>query len=122
MNWNPTIYLVAAIILLAGLPTATVAQDAVYTPAQVAFLNAEIKKAQGRFAVQVSVISGVPAHKVSKLMPTDWRAGDPKFAVIPALERERNAPLTDEQRRQISAADREMKDAIARARIEATKR
>lgn len=122
MNRNPTLSLVAAIILLTGLPAAALAQDAVYTPAQVAFLNAEIKKAQGRFAVQVSAISGVPADKVSKLMPTDWRAGDPKFVVIPALERERNAPLSDEQRRQISAADREMKDAIARARTEATKR
>jgi hypothetical protein len=122
MKRNLTTSLVAAILLRAVWLPPAAAQDAVYTPAQVAFLNAEIKKAQGRFAVQVAAISGVPAGRVLKMMPTDWRAGDPKFVVIPALERERGARLSDEQRQQISAADREMKDSIARARTEATKR
>ena len=122
MNKKLTTFLIAAVVIAGLQTTLAFPQDAVYTPAQVAFLNTEIKKAQGRFAQQVSVISGVSADKILKMMPTDWRAGDPKFAVIPALERERAGRLTDEQRQQITAADREMKDAIERARAEARRR
>lgn len=109
---------------LAAAAVQVPAQDAVYTPAQVAFLNAQIKKAQSRFAQQASAISGVPAEKIVGWIPNpnDWRAADPKFAVIPALERERKVRLTDEQRQQIVAADREMKAAIEKARADAKKR
>lgn len=114
--------LIAATILAGSQMPIALAQDAVYTPAQVAYLNAETKKAQGRFAQQVSAISGVSSDKILKMMPTDWRAGDPRFAVIPALEKERNARLSDEQRQQITVFDREMKNAIEKARLEARRR
>lgn len=114
--------LIAAAVVAAQQAPVAFSQDVVYTPAQVAFLNAETKKAQSRFAQQVSALSGVSPDKILRMMPTDWRAGDPRFGVIPALETERRSRLTDEQRQQITAFDREMKSAIENARSEATRR
>lgn len=122
---NRCAYLAAFFVVAAAqLPVPAFAQEGVHTPAQAAYLNAEIKRAQGRFAQQVSEVSGTPANKVLAWLPNanDWRAADPKYAVIPALERESKTRLTEEQRRQIAAADREMKAAIDKARVEARKR
>jgi len=114
--------LLAAIMATVYFPQQSFARDEISTPAQTAYLQSEIKKAQKVFADKAAAISGVSADKIGKIMPVDWRAGDPKFAIIPALEKERGAKLSDEQRQQITAADREMKEVIERARVEAKKR
>ncbi|MBI4757268.1 MAG: hypothetical protein HY778_18045 [Betaproteobacteria bacterium] len=119
---------IVAAFLFAGVTGAAFAQTPppapapVYTPTQVAWLQAEIRRAQQRFAQQASAISGVHPEKVMAWLPRDWRAGDPRFAVIPALERERGARLSEDQRAEINAADREMKADILRARAEAAQR
>ena len=93
------------------------------SPTQVAFLHAAVRKAHRHFAREAAVISGVPADKILHMLPkaNDWRAGDPRYAVVPALEKALHAPLTEDQRGKINAADREMKTAIAKARLEAAK-
>lgn len=95
----------------------------VESPTQVAFLQAAVKKAQRHFAREAASISGISFEKALHLLPnaSDWRSGDPRFAVVPALEKARRAPLSDEQREKINGADRAMKEAIARARLEAAR-
>lgn len=115
-------FLFAGVAGAAPAQTPPLAPPPVYTPTQVAWLQAEIRRAQLRFAQQVSAVSGVQAEKILAWLPRDWRAGDPRFAVIPALERERGARLSEDQRAEINAADREMKADILRARVEAAKR
>ena len=95
----------------------------VESPTQVAFLHAAVRKAHRHFAREVAVISGLSADKILRMLPkiNDWRAGDPRYAVVPALEKALRAPLTDAQRQKINEADREMKTAITQARLEAVK-
>ena len=122
---NRCAYLAVFVLVAAfRMPAPALAQEPVHTPAQAAYLNAEIKRAQGRFAQQVAELSGVPANKILAWLPNpnDWRAADPRYAVIPAVERETKTKLTDDQRQQIAVADRDMKTAIAKARVEARKR
>lgn len=109
----------AAWLLVLGLGAAH-AQS--YTPSQSAFLKGEIKRAQERFVDQAAAISGVPDAKIRQWVPTDGRDDPPKVRVVPALERERGAPLTEEQRQKILKADQDRYDAIARAKQEALKK
>ena len=96
---------------------------AVESPTQVAFLHAAVRRAHHHFAREAAAISGVAADKILHMLPkiNDWRAGDPRYAVVPALEKARRAPLTDEERAKINVADREMKAAITQARLDAAK-
>jgi hypothetical protein len=93
----------------------------IQSPTQVAFLQAKVKAARKRFAGEASVISGVPAEKILLCLPHDWRAGDPRYAIIPCLEKARRASLGPEERQKIGDADLGMKATIARARVEALK-
>lgn len=92
------------------------------SPTQVAYLQSVVKQSRRQFAAQAATIAGVPAEKILPHLPSDWRAGDPRYAIIPALEKLSRAPLTDDQRQKITEADRNMKSAIAQARIDALKR
>jgi len=103
-------------LLVAGLG-AVHAQP--YTPSQSAFLKGEIRHAQERFVEQAAAISGVPATRIRQWVPTDGRDDPPKVRVVPALERERGTPLTEEQRQKILKADQDRYDAIERAKKEA---
>ena len=91
------------------------------SPTQVAFLQAKVKAARKRFAGEASTVSGVPAEKILLCLPDDWRAGDPRYAIIPCLEKARRVSLGAEERQKIGDADLEMKADIARARVEALK-
>ncbi len=95
----------------------------VESPTQVAFLHAAVRKAHRHFAREAATISGVSADKILRMLPklNDWRAGDPRYAVVPALEKALHAPLSDAQRQKINDADREMKASIAKARLDAVK-
>lgn len=91
-------------------------------PAQGAYLKGEVKRAQERFVEQAAAISGVPPAKIREWVPTDGRDVPPKVSVVPALERARGRPFTEEERRQVIAADQQRFDAIEAARREALRR
>lgn len=120
MGWGLALFL-----MVAGMHTPAQAQSqpgtVIQSPTQVAFLQAKVKAARKHFAGVASVISGVPAEKILLCLPDDWRAGDPRYAIIPCLDKARRASLGPEERQKISDADLEMKATIARARVEALK-
>jgi hypothetical protein len=94
----------------------------IQSPTQVAYLQAKVKEARKLFSRDAAGISGVPADKILLCLPDDWRAGDPRYAIIPCLEKARATPLGPEERKKIGEADLVMKAAIARARTEALQR
>jgi hypothetical protein len=110
---------VAVAVLLTG-SAAALGQN--YSPSQAAYLKGEIRRAQERFVDQASVVSGVSADKIRQWVPTDGRDVPPKVRVIPALERERGKPMTDEERQKVLAADQARYDAIERAKRDALKK
>ncbi|MDD5297171.1 MAG: hypothetical protein PHU46_09670 [Rhodocyclaceae bacterium] len=95
------------------------ASAVIQSPTQVAFLQARVKEARKRFSREAAVIAGVPAEKILLCLPHDWRAGDPRYAIIPCVEKSRRVRLSPEEKQKIGDADLEMKAAIARARVEA---
>ncbi|GAB4172358.1 MAG: hypothetical protein Fur0039_13170 [Rhodocyclaceae bacterium] len=103
-----------AALLAAAFASPLAAQT--YNPRQAAWLKSEIRKAQIRYVEQAAGISGVAAAKIRRWVPTDGRDAPPRLAVLPAIERERGAPLSEEQRTRLLAAERERLDAIERAR------
>lgn len=111
---------IAALVAVITVAVPAVAQ--VYKPAQVAYLKAEIKRAQERFVEQAAAISGVTPGRIREWVPTDGRDVPPKVSVIPALERARGKPFTEDERKQLVAADQERFDAIDQAKREALER
>lgn len=108
--------------LLAVLGLALACANAIaqaYTPTQAAFLKGEIKRAQERYVAEAASISGVPAGKIREWVATDGRDVPPRLNVLPALERQRGVPFSEEQRNRLIAADQARYDAIARAKREA---
>lgn len=104
-------------------PAGAGAADSALPPLSVASaarLQGAVRKAQKRFVEQVALITGVPLAKVHAMAPTDWRAGEPRFALIPALEKELGQRLSDSQRQKIALADRDMKAEISQARAVAS--
>lgn len=93
----------------------------IQSPTQVAFLQAKVRGARKRFAAEASTISGVSAEMILLCLPDDWRAGDPRYAIIPCLEKARGGNLGPDERQKIGDADLEMKATIRRARVEALK-
>jgi hypothetical protein len=118
-------WILALSLMMGGTPAPAHAQSqpaaVIQSPTQVAFLQVKVKAARKRFAGEASAISGVPAEKILRCLPDDWRAGDPRYAIIPCLEKARRASLGPEERQKIGDADLEMKADIARARVEALK-
>lgn len=112
---------VALCVALAGT-LALAAEQLIYTPAQAAYLKGEIRKAQERFVEKVAAISGVQPSRIKQWVPTDGRDVPPKMNIVPALQRERGKPLSDEERSRIVAADQERYEAIEQARQSALKR
>ncbi|MGB0126267.1 MAG: hypothetical protein WBP72_01425 [Rhodocyclaceae bacterium] len=111
----------AAVIAVAFVATAQ-AEERISRPAQAAYLQGEIRKAQQAFVARVAALSGVPEARIREWVPTDGRDVPPKVSILPALQRERAAPFTEEERQAINAAEQERFDAIARARHEALKK
>jgi len=114
MWWRAALALAA--VLACSVPAqAQTAKDA-YTPAQAAYLKGEIRKAQQRFVATASAISGVPQSKIKEWMPTDGRDVPPKVNILPALQRERGKPLSEQERAAILAADQERYETIEEAK------
>ncbi|MCK7499483.1 MAG: zinc-binding dehydrogenase [Comamonadaceae bacterium] len=67
---------------------------------------------------QASAVSGVPQSKIKEWMATDGRDVPPKVNIVPALQRERGKPLSEEERARILAADQERYQAIEQAKTD----
>jgi hypothetical protein len=111
-----------AAILAAACVTGALAEERISRPAQAAYLQGEIRKAQQAFVARIATVSGVPESRIREWVPTDGRDVPPKLNILPALQRERSKPFTDEERQAINAAEQDRFDAIARARQEALKK
>lgn len=111
----------AAAVMLAVSFVGAYAEERISRPAQAAYLQGEIRKAQLAFVGKLAALSGVPAARIREWVPTDGRDLPPKVSILPALQRERGRAFSDEERQAIHAAEQERIDAIGRARREALK-
>jgi len=122
MSWRAALTLAAVLACcMQAQAQGQPAKDA-YTPAQAAYLKGEIRKAQQRFVATASAISGVPQSKIKEWMATDGRDVPPKVNIIPALQRERGKPLSEEERAAILAADQERYETIEAAKRDAARK
>ncbi|MDB5799271.1 MAG: hypothetical protein JWL63_210 [Rhodocyclales bacterium] len=85
------------------------------TPAQMAYLKAETRKADEAFVKDVAGIVGVRSAVIAKEMPEHGRIADPVARLVAGLERSLGKPLSDDQKTAIRAADTERLKAIERA-------
>ena len=122
MSWKAAIVFAAALACSMQAQAQGLSKEQAYTPAQAAYLKGEIRKAQERFVATASAVSGVPQSKIKEWMATDGHDVPPKVNIVPALQRERGKPFTDEERQKLLAADQERFDAIAKAKQDALKK
>jgi hypothetical protein len=108
----------AGLCLLAGT---ALAADAL-TPGQVAYVEAQTRKADAHFVHTVAYLAGRPESVIRKAMPTEGRIADPAGRVIAVLEAERKEPLPEDLRNQITAAEAVRRMSIANAREAAARR
>lgn len=102
--------------------SSTLAEERISRPAQAAYLQGEIRKAQQAFVARVAAVSGVAESRIREWVVTDGRDVPPKVNILPALQRERGKLFNDEERQAINAAEEDRFAAIARARQEALKK
>jgi hypothetical protein len=75
------------------------------TPAQIAYVKAESRKADEAYVKDVAEIVGMRSSAVAKVMPEHDRITDPVARLIAGLEQRLGKPLTDDQKAAIQAAD-----------------
>ena len=75
------------------------------TPAQMAYLKAETRKADEGYVKDVAEIVGARSSTVAKAMPEQGRITDPVARLIAGLEQKLGKTLTDDQKAAIQAAD-----------------
>lgn len=97
-------------------------QNAQLTPAQTAWLNAELRKADEGFVKAVARIADVRRTVVESARPAPSRITDPAERVITSLEITTGKPLSDEQKSAIRAADLDRQKAKSEAALNARKR
>jgi hypothetical protein len=120
-KWKILARAIVVAAAVAGMAVAN-AEERIFRPTQAAYLKGEIKRIQNEFVARISAISGVPAARIREWVATDGRDVPPRLSIVPALQRARGKPLSDEERAQIVAADQAHFDAIARAKQEALKK
>ncbi len=106
-------------LCLLGAPLAAVEP---LTPGQVAYVEAQTRRADAHFVRTVAHLAGRPEAAIRKAMPTGSRIADPAERVIAVLEAARREPLPEEMRNQIVAAEAVRRMSIANAREAAAKR
>ena len=116
MSWKAAMVFAAALACSVQAQAQGLSKEQAYTPAQAAYLKGEIRRAQERFVETASAVSGVPQSKIKEWMATDGRDVPPKVNIVPALQRERGKPLSEEERARILAADQERYQAIEQAK------
>lgn len=84
----------------------------VLTPVQAAFIQAETRRIEESFVQKVMSITGARREQVLRAIPAKGRLTDRLARIYSSLERDLGAPLSDEQRALIFAADGERKQAL----------
>lgn len=84
----------------------------VLTPVQAAFIQAEGRRIEEGFVQKVMSITGARREQVLRAIPAKGRLTDRLTRIYSSLERDLGAPLSDEQRALIFAADGERKQAL----------
>ena len=109
-------------LLCCALLAAPIVQAQQLTPAQVAFLKTETRKADEAYVKSVAQIVGARTSTVAKVMPENSRITDPVARLIAALEQALGKPLTDDQKAAIQAADMQRQKHVEWADLNAHKR
>ncbi|HMV18044.1 MAG TPA: hypothetical protein PLN96_11955 [Zoogloea sp.] len=91
----------------AQLPPST----ALLNPVQSAWLQAEHRKVEESFVQKVMGITGASREQVMRAIPARGRITDRLSRIYSALERDLGAPLSDEQKGLIYAAEGDRKQA-----------
>lgn len=111
--------LLVCITLLAPV----LAQAQQLTPAQIAYVKAETRKADEAYAKDVAEAVGTRLSVVTKIMPEHGRIiTDPVARMIAGLEQSLGKPLNDDQKAAIQAADLQRQKHIEWAGQNARKR
>ncbi|MBL8457982.1 hypothetical protein [Zoogloea sp.] len=84
----------------------------VLTPVQAAFIQAETRRIEESFVQKVMSIAGARREQVLRAIPAKGRLTERLSRIYSSLERDLGAPLSDEQRALIFAADGERKQAL----------
>lgn len=91
----------------------------VLTPAQSAWLRAEIRRSDDLFVKRVVAITSMPPDTVRQAIPAEGRITDPAARTVSAIEKFSGSPLNDEQKSAIRAAEEDRRQMIAAARAQA---
>lgn len=89
------------------------------TPAQSAWVGAEIRRANDLFVKRVVAITNMPPDTVRQAIPPEGRITDPAARTVSAIEKFGGKPLGDEQKVAIRAAEEDRRQMIASAREQA---
>ena len=89
------------------------------TPAQSAWLRAEIRHADDLFVTRVVAITRRPPDIVRRAIPAEGRITDPAARTVSAIEKFSGAPLDDEQKTAVRAAEEDRRQMISAARAQA---
>jgi hypothetical protein len=92
------------------------------TPAQSAFLKAEVRRIDEQFVQRVVDITRLPAAQIRAAMPAEGRITETAARVVAAIEKQLGESLSEEQKRTIAQADEERRAALAAARAAAKNR
>ena len=95
-----------------GLAAPPAPAPVVLTPVQAAFIQAETRRIEESFVQKVVSITGARREQVLRAIPAKGRLTDRLARIYSSLERDLGAPLSDEQRALIFAADGERKQAL----------
>lgn len=96
--------------------------SAVLNPVQAAWLQAEQRKVEEAFVQKLMGITGATREQVQNAIPAKGRITDRLSRIYSALERDLNAPLSDEQKGLIYAAEGDRKLALKDAQAAAASR
>ena len=86
------------------------------TPAQSAWLRAEIRRADDLFVKRVVAITRMPPDTVREAIPAEGRITDPAARTVSAIEKTSGKPLDDDQKTAIRAAEEDRRQMISAAR------
>lgn len=89
------------------------------TPAQSAWLRAEIRRADDLFVKRVVAITRMPSETVRQAIPAEGRITDPAARTVSAIEKFSGKPLDDDQKIAVRAAEEDRRQMIATARSQA---
>jgi hypothetical protein len=89
------------------------------TPAQSAWVGAEIRRANDLFVKRVVAITNMPPDTVRQAIPPEGRITDPAARTVSAIEKFGGKPLADEQKVAIRSAEEDRRQMIASAREQA---